>query len=213
MGGMHSWTVSNGVVMTKNRLEAFSDGMFAIILTILVLELHVPELENGSLSVFSEALKTIAPKFLAFLFSFFILAIFWVNHHHIVHQIVKVDSKLLWLNNALLFSASLFPFLTAFIGDYPDNPFVVALYPINMALSSVILGAFWKYAFVDTDLAPNNLTMEQKRKRINQDRMAGLINLASAALGFVWLPITYAVIMGMPFLFIIPELMSNTREE
>ena len=109
----------------------------------------------------------------------------------------------MWLNNALLFSAGLFLFLTAFIGDYPDNPFVVALYPINMALSSVILGAFWKYAFVDTDLAPNNLTMEQKRKRINQDRMAGLINLASAALGFVWLPITYAVIMGMPFLFII----------
>lgn len=199
--------------MSKNRLEAFSDGMFAIVLTILVLELHVPELENGSFPVFLAALKIIAPKFLAFLFSFFILAIFWVNHHHIVHQIAKVDSKLLWLNNALLFSASLFPFLTAFIGDYPGNPFVVALYPINMALSSVILGKFWKHAFVDTDLAPNNLTLEQKQKRIKQDRMAGVINLASAALGFVWLPVTYAVIMGMPFLFVIPELMSNMREE
>ncbi len=199
--------------MSKNRLEAFSDGMFAIVLTILVLELHVPELENGSFPVFLAGLKIIAPKFLAFLFSFFILAIFWVNHHHIVHQIAKVDSKLLWLNNALLFSASLFPFLTAFIGDYPGNPFVVALYPINMALSSVILGKFWKHAFVDTDLAPNNLTLEQKQKRIKQDRMAGVINLASAALGFVWLPVTYAVIMGMPFLFVIPELMSNMREE
>lgn len=199
--------------MTKTRLEAFSDGTFAIILTILVLELHVPELENSSFAVFLEAMKILAPKFISFLFSFFIIAIFWVNHHHIVHQIQKVDSKLLWLNIGLLFSSCLFPFITAFIGDYPTNPFVVALYPLNMALSSIILGKFWKYAFVDTDLAPNKLTAEQKQKRINQDRMAGLVNLVSAALAFVWVPITLAVIMGMPFLFVVPELLANTSEE
>lgn len=199
--------------MTKNRLEAFSDGTFAIILTILVLELKVPELENSTFPVFFEAMKILAPKFISFLFSFFIIAIFWVNHHHIVHQIQKVDSKLLWLNIGLLFSSCLFPFITAFIGDYPSNPYVVALYPLNMALSSVILGTFWKYAFVDTDLAPNKLTAEQKQKRINQDRMAGLINIVSAALAFVWIPITLAVIMGMPFLYVVPELLSNTTEE
>ncbi len=199
--------------MTKNRLEAFSDGTFAIILTILVLELKVPELENSTFPVFFEAMKILAPKFISFLFSFFIIAIFWVNHHHIVHQIQKVDSKLLWLNIGLLFSSCLFPFITAFIGDYLSNPYVVALYPLNMALSSVILGTFWKYAFVDTDLAPNKLTAEQKQKRISQDRMAGLINIVSAALAFVWIPITLAVIMGMPFLYVVPELLSNTTEE
>ena len=199
--------------MTKTRLEAFSDGVFAIILTILVLELHVPELKDNTFPVFLEAMKVLAPKFISFLFSFFIIAIFWVNHHHIVHQIQKVNSKLLWLNIGLLFSSCLFPFITAFIGDYPGNPYVVALYPLNMALSSAFLGKFWKYAFVETDLAPNKLTADQKQKRINQDRTAGLINLVSAALAFVWIPITLAVIMGMPFLFVVPELLSNSTEE
>ena len=199
--------------MTKTRLEAFSDGMFAIILTILVLELHVPELENNSLAAFSGALLEIAPKFFAFLFSFFIIAIFWVNHHHIIHQIKKVDTKLLWLNVGLLFFSSLFPFITAFIGDYMLNPFVVALYPLNMAFSSVLINALWKHAFVDSDLAPNSLTPEEKRKRLNRDRMALLINLASVALTFVWVPITLFIMAVMPFAFVVPEFLANKTEE
>jgi len=201
------------MLTSKNRLEAFSDGMFAIILTILVLELRVPHLESATFAAFASAMREILPKFISFLFSFFIIAIFWVNHHHIVHQIEKVDSKLLWLNIALLFFSSLFPFLTAFVGDYPGNPFVVALYPLNMTLASLTIGAFWKHAFVDTTLAPNNLTPAQKQKRIRQDRMAALINIVSAALAFVWVPITLTIMMVMPLLFVVPELMSNPIEE
>ena len=201
------------MLTNKNRLEAFSDGMFAIILTVLVLELKVPHIEGNTFAAFANAMAEIAPKFLSFLFSFFIIAIFWVNHHHIVHQIEKVDTKLLWLNIALLFFSCLFPFLTAFIGDYPGNPFVVALYPLNMAFAAITMGAFWKYAFVDTELAPNKLTREQKQKRINQDRMSALVNLVAAALAFVWVPITLFIIMTMPFLFVVPELLSNPQEE
>lgn len=201
------------MLTSKNRLEAFSDGMFAIILTILVLELRVPHLENNSFAAFASAMTEIAPKFLSFLFSFFILAIFWVNHHHIIHQIQKVDTKLLWLNIALLFFSSLFPFITAFIGDYVMNPYGVALYPLNMALASISIGALWKHAFVDTDLAPNTLTDEQKQKRIRGDRMSTVINLVSAALAFVWVPIALFVIVGMPFLFVVPDLLANKTEE
>ncbi len=195
----------------KNRLEALSDGMFAIILTLLVLELKVPELANSSASVFAAGMAELAPKLLAFLFSFFILAIFWVNHHHIVHQIQHVDAKLLWLNISLLFFASLFPFLTAFIGDYPLNPFVVALFPLNMALSSVVLRALWKYAFVGTTLAPNQLTHAQKRQRLRQETRNTLINLAAAALAFVWVPITLTIIVAMPFLFVVPKLLTGPQ--
>ncbi|MEO8613132.1 MAG: TMEM175 family protein [Chloroflexota bacterium] len=201
------------MVTGKNRLEAFSDGTFAIILTILVLELHIPHLENNSLQAFLAGMSVLAPKLLSFLFSFFIIAIFWVNHHHIVHQIEKVDAKLLWLNIIWLFFACLFPFLTAFIGDYPGNPFVVALYPLNMACAAITLGAFWKYAFVDSNLAPNTLTQEQKQKRIRQDRIATAVNIVSAALAFVWVPITLIIIIVMPFLFVVPELLSNRSEE
>ncbi len=199
--------------MTKSRLEAFSDGMFAIILTILVLELHVPELENSSFAAFSASMIQLAPKFFAFLFSFFIIAIFWVNHHHIIHQIKKVDTKLLWLNIGLLFFSSLFPFITAFIGDYMINPFVVALYPLNMALSSLMINALWKHAFVDSDLASSTLTAEEKQTRLKRDRMALLINLGSAALAFVWVPITLTIMVVMPFAFVVPEFLANKTEE
>ncbi len=198
--------------MSKNRLEAFSDGMFAIILTILVLELKVPHLPDSSFAAFSGALSELAPKFFSFVFSFFIIAIFWVNHHHILHQIERVDTKLLWLNVALLFFACLFPFITAFVGDYLSNPFVVALYPLNMALSSITLGKFWKYAFVETDLARHTLTAAQQQARMNQDRRATIINLVSAALAFVWVPITLAVMIGLPFLFVVPDLLANKTE-
>ena len=205
--------MENRKIMSKNRLEAFSDGVFAIILTILVLELKVPELRDSTFAVFLDGMKMLAPKFISFIFIFFIIAIFWVNHHHILHKVQKVDSLFLWLNVALLFSACLFPFITAFIGDYPANPYVVALYPLNMALSALILGKFWKYAFVDTDLAPNKFTGEEKKKRINQDKFAVIINLASAALAFLWVPITLAQIMIMPFMFVIPELSSGMKDE
>jgi uncharacterized membrane protein len=198
--------------MSKTRLEAFSDGMFAIILTILVLELHLPELENSSFEAFSAAMIEIAPKFFAFLFSFFIIAIFWVNHHHTIHQIQKVDTKLLWLNTGFLFFATLFPFITASVGDYMMNPFIVALYPLNMALAAATFNTLWKYAFVDTDLAPNTMTADEKKKRLTRDRMALLINLASVALTFVWVPITLTIMAVMPFAFVVPEFLGKKKE-
>lgn len=199
--------------MTKTRLEAFSDGMFAIILTILVLELHVPELENNSFAAFSAGMIQLAPKFFAFLFSFFIIAIFWVNHHAIIHHIQKVDTKLLWLNIGFLFFSCLFPFITAFIGDYMLNPFVVALYPLNMALSSLMINSLWKHAFVDTDLASNKFTPEEKQIRLKRDRMSLLINLASVILTFVWVPITLTIMAVMPFAFVVPEFLVKKKEE
>lgn len=198
--------------MTKARLEAFSDGMFAIILTILVLELRVPELENSSFAAFQAGLLDIAPKFFAFLFSFFIIAIFWINHHAIFHQIHKVDTKLLWLNIGLLFFSCLFPFITAFVGDYVMNPYVVALYPLNMALASVMKNALWKHAFVDTDLATHHMTEQQIQRTLKNDRIALLVNLIAAALAFVWVPITLFIIIAMPFSFVVPELTAKQHE-
>jgi uncharacterized membrane protein len=199
--------------MTKTRLEAFSDGMFAIILTILVLELHVPELENNSFEAFRVGMIELAPKFFAFLFSFFIVAIFWVNHHAIIHHIQKVDTRLLWLNTGFLFFASLFPFITASIGDYMMNPYVVALYPLNMGISALMANSLWKYAFVDTDLAPNELTSEEKRKKITRNRVSAAINFAAAALAFVWVPVTLFIMAVMPFTFVVPEFVGKKKEE
>src|SRR5687768_17417386 len=97
--------------MNKNRLEAFSDAVIAIIMTIMVLELKVPH------GVDLDALRPLVPKFLSYLLSFVYLGIYWNNHHHMLQATRKVNGKVLWANLNLLFWLSLFPFATAWMGE------------------------------------------------------------------------------------------------
>ena len=97
--------------MTRGRLEAFSDGVIAIIITIMVLELKVP---HGS---DLEALRPLLPKFLSYVMSFIMLGIYWNNHHHLMHAIKHVDGRVLWANLHLLFWLSLMPVVTAWAGE------------------------------------------------------------------------------------------------
>ncbi|MFZ4542185.1 MAG: TMEM175 family protein [Rickettsiales bacterium] len=108
--------------MPKNRLEAFSDGVIAIIITIMVLELKVP---HGS--SFME-LKELVPVFLSYLLSFIYIAIYWNNHHHTLHATERVDGRALWANMHLLFWLSLIPFATGWMGENHFAPNTVALY-------------------------------------------------------------------------------------
>src|SRR3954447_20148948 len=97
--------------MNKTRLEAFSDGVIAILITIMVLELKVPD--GGSW----EALRGLEPVFLAYVLSFVILGIYWNNHHHMFQVVDRVDGRILWANSHLLFWLSLLPFATAWMGQ------------------------------------------------------------------------------------------------
>jgi uncharacterized membrane protein len=97
--------------MTRNRLEAFSDGVIAIIITIMVLELRPPEAGTWA------ALVPMWPKFLAYVMSFVYIGIYWNNHHHLMHTVDRVDGAILWANMHLLFWLSLVPFTTAWLGD------------------------------------------------------------------------------------------------
>jgi uncharacterized membrane protein len=106
------------------RLEAFSDGVIAIIITIMVLELKAPQ-DIGVIG-----LKRVLPVFLSYVLSFIIVAIYWVNHHHLIHLAQKVDGKILWANINLLFWISLFPWVTAYLGANYKNSLAVALYAI-----------------------------------------------------------------------------------
>src|SRR3954463_7172462 len=96
--------------MHKTRLEGFSDGVFAILITIMVLELKTPTGHGW------DALRPLAPVFLAYVLSFVYLAIYWNNHHHMFHMVGQVNGRILWANSHLLFWLSLVPFGTAWIG-------------------------------------------------------------------------------------------------
>ena len=117
--------------MTKGRLEAFSDGVLAIIITIMVLEMKVPHEPTW------EALKPLAPVVLSYILSFVFLGIYWNNHHHLLQAVKKVNGSVLWANLHLLFWLSLIPFVTGWMGENHFAALPVALYGIVLLLAAV----------------------------------------------------------------------------
>jgi uncharacterized membrane protein len=108
--------------MSKTRLEAFSDGVIAIIITIMVLELRPPEGTNAA------DLLSLLPVFLSYVLSFVFVGVYWNNHHHLLHTCQRVTGKVLWANMFLLFWLSLIPFVTAWMGEHELTTWPVALY-------------------------------------------------------------------------------------
>jgi uncharacterized membrane protein len=117
--------------MGKARLEAFSDGVLAVIITIMVLELKVPR--GDSLA----ALAPMYPAFLGYVLSFVYVGIYWSNHHHLMHTVSRVTGGIMWANLHLLFWLSLFPVLTAWAGEYPEAPWPSALYGIVLLAAAL----------------------------------------------------------------------------
>ena len=117
--------------MGKGRLEAFSDGVLAIIITIMVLELRVPE--GADLA----ALRPLIPVFLSYVLSFVYIGIYWNNHHHLLQAVRRVNGPILWANLHLLFWLSLIPFVTSWLGENPFAPWPVALYGVPLLLAGV----------------------------------------------------------------------------
>src|SRR5215210_4850347 len=117
--------------MGKNRLEGFSDGVIAIIITIMVLELKAPH--GADLG----ALLAMAPGFLSYVLSFLYVAIYWHNHHHLLHMPFKVDGRILWANTHLLFWLSLLPFSTAWLNDSHFTSVPTAIYGVSLLMPAV----------------------------------------------------------------------------
>jgi len=117
--------------MSKGRLEAFSDGVVAIIITIMVLELKVPH------GIELTALKPLLPTFLSYVLSFIYVGIYWNNHHHLLHATRRVTGGILWANLHLLFWLSLFPFTTALIGENYIASIPAALYGIVLFMAAI----------------------------------------------------------------------------
>ena len=124
--------------MTTNRLEAFSDGVIAIIITIMVLELKVPHPVGDAASGGALAdLKPLLPEFLSYVLSFLYVGIYWNNHHHLCHSTKQVSGAILWANLHLLFWLSLFPFTTAWMGSNHFGPTPSAVYGGVLFMASI----------------------------------------------------------------------------
>jgi uncharacterized membrane protein len=177
-----------------SRLEAFSDGVFAIAITLLVLELHVPEPGDRSLA---HALADEWPQFAAYLTSFLIIGIMWVNHHSMFRQIARIDRLLLFLNLLLLLWTALLPFPTELLARYlrsdnPDAHVAAAVYSLNLTLAAIAFSLVWAHA-VRGRLLVHDMSNREQWRSIARFSVGTLIYAATIGLSFVSAPLTLAV--------------------
>lgn len=170
--------------MTKGRLEAFSDGVLAIIITIMVLELRIPEGDTF------QALRPMAFKFLSYIFSFLYVGIYWNNHHHLFQAVEHVNGKVLWANLHLLFWLSILPFATSWMGenDFAKNP--VALYGFILLMCALAFNILQKLCL---DLEGKDSVIAKALKSTLKEKISAAIYISGIVLSF-YFPVA-AVIM------------------
>ena len=182
--------------MRTNRIEAFSDGVIAILITIMVLELKAPHDPTPA------SLARIWPTFFAYVLSFVILAIYWVNHHHLIHLVTRVDSVFLWANMNLLFWISLIPWVTVYLGDNHALPFPVALYAA-VSVAGAISFYFLRASIARHHREPGFKRLNKKMARKNL--IAILIYLAAVVMAFIYTPLALVMIALPAMMYFLPE--------
>ena len=165
MAGSSSGALEHG--MTTHRLEALSDGIFAIAMTLLVLNLALPEAGKGLTELHSLLFGQL-DKFFSYAVSFILLAILWVRHHEQFHYIKRTDGKHLWINIFLLMFVALIPFSTSLVGDYSQEALAEVFFGFNIFMLAILLLCSWAYAtnhhrLVDPSLDPRRIALLKMR--------------------------------------------------
>ena len=159
-------------MITKTRLEAFSDGVIAIIITIMVLEIKVPHAPDLA------SLKLLLPVFLSYVMSFMYIGIYWTNHHHLLHAAKHINAKIMWANLVLLFWLSLVPFSTNWLGENHGQAWPTALYGV------ILLMAGFSYNRLQTFIVEMEGKDSNLAKAIGRD-FKGKISIISYALAIL----------------------------
>ena len=189
--------------MEKNRLEAFSDGVIAIIITIMVLELRVPPPTDSSPHPAGLAdLKALLPVFLSYVLSFIYVGIYWNNHHHMFHSTKHVTGGILWANLHLLFWLSLFPFTTAWVGANHPAPTPTAVYGLVLLMAAIA------YYLLQRAIIAQQGRDSLLATAIGRDwkgKISPLCYLAAIPLAFVSVWISNGLFVFVAFMWLVPD--------
>jgi uncharacterized membrane protein len=199
-------------VSSTTRIEAFSDGVFGIVMTLLIIEVHPPELHGGTLSAFLTAMESVWPQLLSFVFSFVAVAIFWVNHHHFYHQLKSADWPLLWNNLFLLLWLTIVPFTTAFLGEYPREASVVSLYAVNMMLGALAFNMMTRHAFFHSDLLKVDVPLAKRRSAARRGLFGIFAYGASSLIAWVSTPVAWLGLLLVPLYYFVPRLITGEED-
>jgi uncharacterized membrane protein len=196
------------------RIEAFSDGVIAIIVTLLIFEVRLPEVgPNASSDEMLRAFGSIAPKLGSFAVSFFTVAIFWVNHHMFFAGVSHTDWKLLWANNLLLFFLAIVPFTTAVLGDHLGQPVAVAVYALNLGLAGAAFTLMGWYVLFRARLIDPRVTEGARRIELRRSLLGTGLYLLGVPLGLLAPVAAEALFVAIPIGFIVPGLMGQIGQE
>lgn len=189
---------------SKTRLEAFSDAVFAIVITLLVLEIKIPEIEHPeNIQEVFHALKSVSHVFFSWVISFFFVALMWLHHHQIMNMATKSDYGVVWINTILLFFITLIPFPTHLMGSYPSQAIMAALWGGTVGITSLILT--WFYHYNTKNYLKPSFNKETVRKNVRLSLLAGpSLYLIGAALSFINVNIAYVIYALVPLLYILP---------
>lgn len=192
-------------MLTKNRIEAFSDGMIAIIITIMAFDLKVQALpDSPNEAVIWLSLWAVGPKVVSYLLSYVVLAILWINHHALFDRIPHATSSLIWYNMALLFTMSLIPMPTQFWAAHPLLPQAVMFYGLMMSLNALGFLLLRHYVEVIAKLAPTVASVHRS------NRWAFFLYLASIPLALVSVYLSFLIFVGIPAWYFIPKNSTKT---
>ncbi len=183
--------------MGKTRLEAFSDGVMAIIITIMVLELKAPEGATW------QTLKPMLPVFSSYVLSFIYIGIYWNNHHHLMHLVKHISAGIMWANLNLLFWLSLVPFATAWVGENHFEPFPVALYAALFALCGVA------YTILQITIDRCHKGDKQLKDIMQYQRKKGIVSfvvyILAIPLAYVSTLISSLLFVAVAIMWIVPD--------
>jgi len=198
--------------MTTHRIEALTDGIFAIAMTLLVLTLDLPELEKGLTQTgLHQLLLAQRDKFLNYGLSFVLLAIFWIIHHEQFHVIKRTDRKHLWINIFALMFIVLIPFSTSLVGDYPDDWMAEFFFGSNMFIIGVLFNSNWAYAtkghrLVEPGLDRRRIALGKKRGTVTP-----LVSLLAMGLSLMHPQLSCYLYILIPLILFLPQFRHKSR--
>jgi uncharacterized membrane protein len=188
--------LAGGFFMGKGRLEAFSDGVIAIIITIMVLEMKVPHGDR------IDSLLPLLPIFLSYVLSFLYVGIYWNNHHHMMHASSKVSGPMLWANLNLLFWLSLFPFATGWMGENHFASAPTALYGVILLMAAIA------YKVLQQTVIASEGPASLLKKAVGHDwkgKMSPILYATAMVSAFLWPWVAQAIYILVALLWLVPD--------
>jgi uncharacterized membrane protein len=197
--------------LSTRRIEAFSDGVLSIVITLLVLQLSIPVVSAGAVDAeLARRPLEVTPKLFCYVISFAVVGIYWAGHHNLFHFIICADRTLLWLNNLFLLCVGFIPFPAALLGAYGSRRIAVIVYGGSLIVTGLALAAIWVYATHNRRLVHSDMDPQVVRRGLKRILVGPALYLAGVVLSFANVWISLAIYVIIPMIYILPGELTGT---